>query len=100
MKTYYMNGQKVYLADEVDQQLIEAKEVIKFYANIDNWYLSKKVNKYFGDEFKFDSIINDLGIGEFIQGEEDDENVGGLKARQFLKKYPIEYKIEEVKNDY
>lgn len=62
-------------------QLDRAFKVIKYYADFDQWgYLNMGSDSY--------SVIDkdDLGTGEFYANDSvDDSNVGGKKAREFLR---------------
>lgn len=76
------NSNKIAQENEVlRDKLKKAIEVIEYYASFDQWgHLNLVSNTY--------SVIDkdDLGVGEFHANDfTDDKNVGGKKAREFLR---------------
>lgn len=72
-----------------DEQIKIMREVLEFYADLDSWnHLTTESTKY----YKID--LSDVGNGDFDNGNgTDDDNVGGKRAREALKK------IEEMSNE-
>lgn len=66
--------------EALHSKLKSALEVIEYYASFDQWgHTSAGSNVY--------SVVDkdDLGSGEFFAGPTDDKNVGGRKAREYLR---------------
>lgn len=79
--------------DEVDERLEAAEEVIRFYADRDNWIEDRELGYLWGDVTRIDGSDEELfPVTRSWYGKETTGNhaIGGKMAREYLKKYTKE----------